>query len=227
MYCKETFNTNISEFKNGRKYCSKECSIKAQIGKKQENYRHNRIEIKCDNCGKEFKEKPSRIKKYKRHFCSRNCKDKGLVKWAILKCQFCGNEFKIKPFKLKTTSKFCSKECRNNARKGLFNPAWNGGSSFEPYGTEFNEELKEKIRRRDNYTCQIVGCEERQNGRKFPVHHRDYRKQNNEEYNLITLCHSHHSATNSNRDYWRNYFIDYLSLRKEDSKIFKGEIKWL
>ena len=83
-------------------------------------------------------------------------------------------------------------------------PNWRGGISFEPYGLEFNNKLKERIRKRDNYQCQI--CDERQNGRKFPVHHKDYDKRNNEDWNLITLCIPCHQKTNFNRKYWVKYF---------------------
>ena len=31
------------------------------------------------------------------------------------------------------------------------NPAWRGGKSYEPYIPEFNNELKNKIRKRDGY----------------------------------------------------------------------------
>lgn len=90
--------------------------------------------------------------------------------------------------------------------KGEKNGQWQGGISFEPYGIEFNRELKERIRKRDNYICQMLDCNSIQNGRKFPIHHTDYNKRNNEDWNLITLCHSCHIKTNTNREYWENYF---------------------
>jgi len=34
---------------------------------------------------------------------------------------------------------------------------WQGGKSFEPYSTEFNNNLRRVIRERDNYTCQLCG----------------------------------------------------------------------
>ena len=33
------------------------------------------------------------------------------------------------------------------------NPAWQGGIAFEPYGLEFNKELKLKIKQRDKFRC--------------------------------------------------------------------------
>jgi len=68
------------------------------------------------------------------------------------------------------------------------------------YPSKFYE-LREQIRKRDNYTCVICN--------KFGkhVHHIDYDKQNCVKHNLITLCLICHLKTNINRKYWKNYFI--------------------
>lgn len=90
---------------------------------------------------------------------------------------------------------------------------WLGGISFEPYGYEFNNTLREQIRIRDNYTCQLCGTP--QNGKKLSVHHIDYCKKNNYLSNLISLCpnkpNSCHSKTGHNRDYWMKYFTTILN----------------
>ena len=58
---------------------------------------------------------------------------------------------------------------------------WRGGTSFEPYTPEFSKELKEKIRKRDNYICQLCGMTEEENiivySGVLPVHHINYIKQ--------------------------------------------------
>jgi len=96
----------------------------------------------------------------------------------------------------------------SKAHKGLHaldkNPNWRGGLSFEPYGIEFNKELKAKIRMRDNHTCQL--CRASANGRKHHVHHIDYDKRNNDEDNLITLCTRCHVKTNYDRENWVLFF---------------------
>lgn len=90
------------------------------------------------------------------------------------------------------------------------NPNWNGGSSFEPYGIEFNKRLKRQIKERDNYTCQICGKIQRRKKKNsqgiLDVHHIDYNKENNKESNLITLCKSCHRKTSFNRDSWQAFF---------------------
>ena len=79
---------------------------------------------------------------------------------------------------------------------------WQGGKSFEPYPSEFNETLKQKIRKRDNYTCQICGVLQTDCIRKLSTHHIDYNKENCNESNLISLCRKCHMETNSDREYW-------------------------
>jgi hypothetical protein len=92
---------------------------------------------------------------------------------------------------------------------------WIDGRSFKPYTTEFDEELKELIRKRDNLTCRL--CNVIQNGKKHDVHHIDYDKKNCSANNLVTLCRSCNDKVNFNREYWKLFFID---------KINKEVTKW-
>lgn len=77
------------------------------------------------------------------------------------------------------------------------NPAWRGGVSFEPYSPEFNDGLRENIKKRDNYNCAECGLTEEENLKRFKkgliIHHIDFNKKNNNEINLITLCHKCHA----------------------------------
>lgn len=105
-------------------------------------------------------------------------------------------------------------------RKAELSPNWQGGKSFEPYGVEFNKELKELIRKRDNYRCQE--CFRHQDElfkntkagiRKYKLHahHIDFNKQNNNPNNLISLCNDCHMQTNYGRDNWINYFQEKIN----------------
>jgi len=85
---------------------------------------------------------------------------------------------------------------------------WQGGKSFEPYGIEFNNQLKEQIRKRDNYRCQECGFNQKQLKRKLSIHHIDFNKQNNNPNNLISLCNTCHTQTNFNKKGWIEYFQD-------------------
>jgi len=95
--------------------------------------------------------------------------------------------------------------------KGNKNPAWNGGSSFEPYPLGWNKTFKEQIRYRDGYKCQLCGCPEIESGRRLDIHHIDYNKKNIQPDNLISLCNKCHGKTNSNRLYWIKYFKEEIN----------------
>jgi len=100
--------------------------------------------------------------------------------------------------------KFVSKETGrkiSEANKGENSHLWKGGISFEPYGIEFDSRLKNKIKKRDNYTCQLCRVTENLN-----VHHIDYNKKNSVESNLITLCCSCNGKVNFQRGFWTGYF---------------------
>ena len=94
---------------------------------------------------------------------------------------------------------------KDNPLTGDKNPSWRGGKSFEPYGLEFNSNLKGVIRQRDNYVCMFCYIEEPRFN-KHSIHHIDYNKKNNNPDNLITLCTSCHGKTNFNRKKWTEYF---------------------
>lgn len=94
----------------------------------------------------------------------------------------------------------------SESMRGENNPNWQGGTSFEPYGKEFNEELKTQIRERDNFVCQECHQTAEQLGRVLDVHHIDYDKKNNSPENLISLCRSCHAQTNFGREDWTEYF---------------------
>jgi len=92
------------------------------------------------------------------------------------------------------------------SKSGSRNPNWMGGISREPYGWEWNAELREEVRRRDGYRCQLCGAPQAECKRKLPVHHINYGKRDNDPLNLITLCNRCHTRTNTRRKYWAAVF---------------------
>ena len=89
---------------------------------------------------------------------------------------------------------------------GPNNPAWAGGVSRDPYGWDFNDELKEEVRRRDGYKCQLCGVPQAECRTRLPVHHIDYDKKNSDPVNLTALCVSCNSKVNKNRKHWTAFF---------------------
>ena len=111
--------------------------------------------------------------------------------------------------KLSIASKGKHRSPKTEVKKGSTGAkslAWQGGKSFEPYSSEFNNTLKRKIRKRDKYTCQECGFTEEQLGYILGIHHIDYNKKNNNSNNLISLCKSCHSKTNWGRKKWTQYY---------------------
>lgn len=185
--------------------------------------------IICKVCGKEFKDRPCRKRKY----CSIDCRIKSLEWIKLLRISHTGKHYSTKTeFKKGQASWNKGKKCyqfagenngmfgkkrpdniiRNKKMKelGLLklenNPNWKGGKSYEVYGFEFTKKLKEKIRNLFNRKCAECGYSEEQLGYKLSIHHIDYNKKNNKEDNLIPLCVSCHTQTNFNRDDWVKYF---------------------
>lgn len=107
------------------------------------------------------------------------------------------------------TGKICSEETRNKIRianMGKSNPNWKNGASFEPYCYLFNDAKKEKIRNRDNRTCQLCGKSEILNGRKLDVHHINGDKMQGcggKKWQLVSLC----LSCNSKKDTVEKEFI--------------------
>ncbi len=87
---------------------------------------------------------------------------------------------------------------------------WKGGIAFLPYCHKFNNNLKESVRERDGYTCQLCGII--QNGRKHSIHHIHYDKENCYP-DLITLCNSCNGRVNRNRQHFESLFMNNLNER--------------
>ncbi len=89
---------------------------------------------------------------------------------------------------------------------GKNNHQWRGGLSILPYSWSFNKELKEEVRRRDEYKCQLCGAPQEECYRALDVHHVDYDKQNSDPVNLVALCQPCHCRTHTNRPHWTTFF---------------------
>ena len=166
----------------------------------------------CDYCGNKFivlKKHLHRLKA-KTHFCKKLCYVLFQRKYHIL-------NFPLPKKGRKGakgwhhTEKF--KKYMHNINHGKNHPQWRGGLSFEGYDYEFDNNLKEQVRFRDKYKCQLCGCSQLENGKSLDTHHIDYDKTKSNINNLIALCNNCHMKTNFNREYYINLFQQKIGVK--------------
>lgn len=225
IICKSIFEVPQSIIKAGQgKFCSRKCKEKYQTiflsGLNSQGWK--RIFNKCESCGKEYYVKKNLFEKGTGRFCSQVC----LQNWRVNKfkgekhplwnrnpknCIECGEVYFLPDSKYKP-SKFCSIKCKGQWQSEnliLENACnWQGGKSFEPYTTDWTDDLRESIRKRDEYICQMCGVHQEELNRKLDVHHINYIKEDCNPDNLKTLCNNCHRKTNHHREYWINYFTE-------------------
>lgn len=203
--------------KNIRNFCSTDCCKEFQ--KENPTRPRQRVWVNCDFCGKSYWIHKNRAGTTKHNFCSHKCKGKHQSEYYVgakhpnwkrveVFCGKCGKVFFITPYRLANgRGRFCSSACMyawnsrrmSRARVGVNNPNWQGGLSYELYPQEFNDELKQAIRMRDNYTCQICGSLESEIGT-LHIHHIDKNKKNSAPTNLVSLCVHCHISSHRRRE---------------------------
>lgn len=196
-----TNRNNKGQFKKGMIPWNKGISHSKEVRKKMSESQRKRIVLPykkvpivyCYYCKKRVKKFPCEVSE--RNFCNRDCFH-SWYKAHIFKCDYCGKLFKRSNYFKKYKYHFCSNVCRGewlseNIRREK-HPQWKGGYSTKDY-YKFSRQRKEKIRKRDGYTCQICGVVWEKKKRQFDVHHIDGNKKNYHLDNLITLCGSCHS----------------------------------
>lgn len=159
----------------------------------------------CKDCKKEISLNAKRCGS-----CASKIRSKGInnsnYKNGKPKCQDCGKTIRY-------VSKRCEK-CNKKYMIGINATNYIHGRGYDPYPLEFNEQLKYKIRTRDNFECQICHMTEEEHftvyGTVLCVHHIDYDKNNCKDYNLTSLCNGCNIRVNFNREYWQKYIIQKI-----------------
>lgn len=205
--CGKEFHAPPSQIADGRKYCSHACRAavtgRAQKGVSRNAPAWNRIGDRPLTAYERVKRYLSRKRTSAGFvYCACGCGEK----IPALTAQ--GKQAKYKqehqPGNPATAWKK-GHQTWNRGVCGVDSHSYVNGGSFEPYPPTFNKNLKERIRARDNYTCQKCG-EKWGGGKRFTVHHIDYDKSNCHESNLITLCGRCNLSANNRREYWKDYF---------------------
>ena len=200
------------------------CKERYKIPENNPNFRHgnNIINKKCINCGNKIHPQAIRCGK---------CEDKHHAKLISGKNNYMFAKHRTEEEKQKLSEKIKNlfKNGRITWNKGLTtkedkrilggnkNPAYIHGKSKRKYPNKFSKELKVKILKRDNYTCQKCFIYPTN---KLSVHHIDYNKQNCKEDNLITLCRKCNCQVNFNRNKWIKYFLKIIRRNKKWQQLY-------
>ncbi len=188
------------------------CSYEFRKGINHQNFIGGKP--KCVDCGEQLKS-----------YYSKRCIVCSGIKRRVVKkhCIDCNKELSI------PNAKRC-RRCHDKYNKGQNHPLYRkplskemrsklslaaGGTGVpyenSEYGAEFDNTLKEQVRFRDHYKCQICGCSQLENGKQLDCHHIDYDKKNSILRNLIALCKKCHLKTKRNREYWEKHFKEVIS----------------
>jgi len=129
-------------------------------------------------------------------------------------CSFCHKDF-IDYLGRKDIAKFCSHACRARYYIGGLLSKMERGTDANYIGRRDFRKIRKKIIERDKIDF-ITGIKD-----DLVVHHIDYDKNNNSEWNLVTLDRQMHSRTNFNRERWKSFF----QCQMPSIIHFKGHIK--
>jgi endogenous inhibitor of DNA gyrase (YacG/DUF329 family) len=237
MFKCEICNKLFEKHKHDKqRFCSNKCRGKwvsvSNVGIKNPMYK-DKIKVKCDTCGSDLLLTPYKFKHNKHHFCKNNYKCYGAwlsknqvgeknpayTKRIKFNCDNCGKQCEDPNYQYKNQKNhFCDRKCVGewNSKNRIGENASNyiNGNSILNYPREFNDKLKEFIRKRDSYNCMECSAPQRELFTKLDIHHIDYNKFNNDGVNLISLCHNCHMKTNGSRKYWQNRYEQIQIERK-------------
>jgi hypothetical protein len=156
------------------------------------------IKKKCEGCGVMFLATTS-YAITKQRWCSRTCslpvvQAAKRVPKVKRSCEQCSKAIKRVPSHFANRDHvFCSNACRGQWRSdhgdlfGENNAQWKGGSATW---------WKQRARERDDFTCQVDGCDVRDEGKGTHAHHKLPREAGGDDAldNLVTLCDHHHQV---------------------------------
>jgi hypothetical protein len=184
---------SIHNWNTRKKYCSNKCKYATMVDKHPWNYKMKGVYHQSE----ETKKKQSES-------------HKGISTWNKNLTKETDDRVRKMSEKIAATHIF-------GFKPGADHWNWKDGSSILSYSKEWTNKLKEQIRNRDNYHCQI--CFIHQNDfrtkkgkkHKLCVHHIDYNKKNHNYDNLISLCPDCHAKTIFNEEYWIDFFRFYYN----------------
>ena len=161
---------------------------------------------RCLECGEIFHKKRFRSKKSFLEtavYCSKECQSEAFKTFYKGRKITWGE--KITQAKLGHSVSLETRKKISKAQTGIdpIHITNNGTDKSRSFIVDWTRTLRISIRERDHYTCQL--CKEKQGDEALSVHHIDYDKRNCNSDNLISLCRTCHTKTNTNRSEWQRY----------------------
>ena len=141
--------------------------------------RRELIDLKCEECGYEWKAAPNSVLYEGRHRCP-NCKNNENKNGKYVKCAYCGKEIyrtKSRLDKSETGLFYCSRECGNRHKNEIRRA--NG---------EWNDSLNYRLKAFKAFPHKCMVCGWNEDERILEVHHKDENRSNNDIDNLSILC---------------------------------------
>lgn len=194
-------NFHVANWNKKRRFCSHVCYWKSLEGKPSPK----KITIfkVCETCKVEFQIPVNGKARKRRRFCSMKCRkitawNKGIKGIHLSPL----SEFKkgmIAPMKGKKWTKeqvrrMVESRIRNGKQAGKNHYNYRGDQYYRKYPLEFSKKIKEEVRKRDGYKCQLCGKTQEEEKRELSailaVDHRNGDKKDNSFKNLRTLCRS-------------------------------------
>ena len=171
--------------------------------------------VVCYSCGKNFKARACKHRKY----CSHSCYADSLKKLTgskhhrftkvTLICKICGKEYKQTKCREKT-SVACSSKCygvwRSKVYRGVNHPQWRGGKETNYTWKKEWRELRKYILRRDKFHCQICG---QNDGSKLEIHHIISYQDSKSDLFLTTLCKRCHAKVHRELNHNKPYLVTH------------------
>ena len=221
-------------------------------GKSGCNYQGGSIKVECSFCHKTLSREKNQLNDNNRYFCNIKCRGKYQSGYIVgenhpnFGKRFPETIKRMKennPMRDERNRKKVSKTLKRLFKEGIWNPrkgthhtietrlkqslakGGNGVDLADPrYPGIFGKALKQRIKDRDNHTCQCCFQTEEQEikdtGKGLSVHHIDYNKFNCVDNNLITACLYCNNIANGDRDYWFAYYT-YLIQEKDNKGVIK------
>lgn len=209
----------ITEYRNentDKNFCDKDCRLEFQS---------DSVEVNCDYCGNSRQRPKTKVSENDKNFCNLDCRRKYQMKNknVDVECSECGNSFQ------KIKSRFEAHDlhfCRDECQYSYFTKE--DKLDYDRYGRGWIK-VRRKVRKRDDYECQICGKNESDIGRIPSAHHITsvHWFYNSEDYqiedahykeNVVLLCPSHHKKFEDDKRLLREELDDELVDKLEFEK---------